>query len=111
LRRVFTRGETFEVDVELAHYGAEPIQNAKAVWKIPGTKPLIQGEWETRTMPLGKNTPLGKISVDLSRLYAGEHKLVVTVAPASFFSSVTLEIEPGPDRIKGVTYFENDWNF
>ncbi len=112
LKRVFTTAEMFDVDVELAHYGDQPIENAKGVWKILGTKPSIQGEWETRTMPLGKNIPLGKISVDLSKLPApGEYKLQVTVAPASFFSSVDRRILPGPGVARGATYFENDWSF
>ena len=38
-------------------------------------------------------------------------KLVVTVGPESLFNSVTREIIPGPKAIKGVTYFENEWNF
>jgi len=110
-QRVFTTAEAFDVDVELAHYGAEPIENGMAVWKIVAA-PGVQGEWEPRTIPIGKNLPLGKISVDLSKLAApGEYKLVVTVAPASFFSPVDRKIVPGPGIVRGVTYFENDWNF
>ena len=109
-QRVFTTADAFEVDVELAHFGAEPIENAMAVWRIAG--PMAQGEWEPRTIPIGKNFPLGKISVDLSKFQApGEYKLVVTVAPASFFSPVDRKIVPGPGVVRGVTYFENDWNF
>ncbi|MCA1607753.1 MAG: hypothetical protein LC775_20325, partial [Acidobacteria bacterium] len=69
-------------------------------------------EWEARTLPIGKNIPLGKISADLSTLPApGGYKLIVTVAPASFFTSVDRKIIPGPGVTRGVTYFENDWNF
>ncbi|MCM3872765.1 MAG: discoidin domain-containing protein, partial [Pyrinomonadaceae bacterium] len=90
--------------------GAEPIENAMAVWKIVGAP--IQGEWGPRTIPIGKNLPLGKIAVDLSKLVGpGEYKLVVTVAPASFFTAVDRKIIPGPGVVRGVTYFENDWNF
>ena len=106
-QRVFTTADAFEVDVELAHFGAEPIENAMAVWRIAST----QGEWAPRTIPIGKNFPLGKISVDLSKFEAREYKLVVTVAPASFFSPVDRKIVPGPGVVRGVTYFENDWNF
>ena len=86
-QRVFTTADAFDVDVELAHYGAEPIENAKGVWRIVQGSFEVVGEWETRTIPIGKNIPLGKISVDLSKLPApGEYKLIVTVAPASFFT-------------------------
>lgn len=108
-QRVFTVADTLEVDVELAHYGAEPIEKGVVVWKI-GSK--LKGEWGPLTIPIGKNFSLGKITTDLSKLLApGEYKLVVTVAPESFFSPVSREIVPGPKVVRGVTYFENSWNF
>jgi beta-galactosidase len=110
--RVFTTGDPFNVDVELAHFGAEPMQDAKAVWRIDAEdRPEAQGEWDTRTFPIGKNIPLGRISVDLSKLMPGEHQLVVTIAPESFFSAVDRKIIPGPKVIRGSTYFQNSWNF
>jgi hypothetical protein len=112
LKRVFTTAETFDVDVEVAHYGPEPIVNAMGVWRISPAAPTdLMGEWETRTIPLGKNISLGKVSVDLSKLIPGEHRLTVTVAPATFFSSVDRKIVPGPEVVKGKTYFENSWTF
>ncbi|HKG80217.1 MAG TPA: glycoside hydrolase family 2 TIM barrel-domain containing protein, partial [Pyrinomonadaceae bacterium] len=108
-QRVFTTADTLDVDVELAHYGAEPIERGVVVWKIG---PRLKGEWGPRTIPIGKNFSLGKIAVDLSKFGApGEYKLVVTVAPESFFTPVTREIVAGPKVVKGVTYFENEWNF
>lgn len=109
-QRVFTRADPFDVDVEIAHFGAEPIENALAVWRVVGTS--FQGEWDIRTIPIGKNTQLGKISIDLSKLPPlGEYKLTVTVGPASFFSSVDRKILQGPGVERGKTYFENGWNF
>ncbi|HSS20484.1 MAG TPA: discoidin domain-containing protein [Pyrinomonadaceae bacterium] len=111
-QRVFTTNDTMTVDVEVAQYGAEPIENALAVWKIVGGEGAPRGEWPARTIPIGKNIPLGKIVADLSKLVApAEYRLVVTVAPLSFFSSVDRRILPAPDHIRGVTYFENEWNF
>ena len=107
-QRVFTTADTLEVDVEVAHFGPEPIERALAVWKIGARK----GEWEPRTIPIGKNFSLGKITVDLSKFGApADPTLVVTVGPESLFNSVTREIIPGPKAIKGVTYFQNEWNF
>ena len=110
---IYTTDEKLNVDVELANFGAEPIKDAKAVWRIddePAT--LAQGEWETRTFPIGKNIPLGRISADLSNAGApGEHRLTVTVAPESMFDAVTNKIRPGPDAVRGKTYFQNEWKF
>ena len=44
-QRVFTTADAFDVDVELAHHGAEPMENSMAVWKIVGPPPEVQGEW------------------------------------------------------------------
>lgn len=107
--RVFTTADTLNIDVDIAHYGPEPIENGKVVWRIPRQPPLV-GEWETRTIPIGK-TPMGKISIDLSNLGPGDYTLIVTVAPASFFQPVTRTVIPGPGIERGKTYFENEWSF
>jgi len=108
--RVFTTSDKFNVDLELAHFGAEPIVDGKAVWRIVGTVPEIKGECPTQTFPIGKNISLGQASADLSLFAPGEYRLVVTVAPASWFDAAR-RITPGPNAVRGVTYFENEWNF
>lgn len=105
--RVFTTAQQLNVDVEVAHFGAKPIEDAKGVWRIGET----HGEWDKLTIPIGKNISLGNISIPLSKFSAGEFKLSVTVAPESFFSPVTGKILPRPDIIRGVNYFENEWTF
>ncbi len=110
-QRVFTTAETLNADLEVAHFGPEPIENAIAVWKIIGGGPGAQGESEARTIPIGKNIPIGKATFDLSKLLPGEYKLAVTVAPISFFTPVDRRIISGPAAVRGVTYFENDWRF
>lgn len=112
-KRVYSTSETLVADVELAHFGAEPMENAKVVWRIgDGDHPFAQGEFEPTTYPIGKNIRVGRISVDLAKIKApGERKLTVTVAPATMIDSLTEKIRPSPDAIKGVTYFENSWTF
>jgi beta-galactosidase len=111
-KRIYTTDETLTADVEIAHFGDGPMPEAKAVWRITGGNAVLHGEWDTRTLSLGKNIALGKISADLSKLSApGEYKLVVTVAPPEFFSAVDRKIIPGPKVVRGSTYFENEWTF
>ena len=38
-------------------------------------------------------------------------KLKLTLAPASFFSFEDRTIVPGPDKVRGGNYFENEWTF
>jgi beta-galactosidase len=111
-RRVYTTAERLDADVELAHFGPEPMTGAKAVWRIDDDQPRFQGEFGIRTYPIGKNLPIGHLSVDLSHVAApGEHKLKITVGPASLFDAGSGKIRARPTAIKGQTYFENEWTF
>ncbi|HEY6803191.1 MAG TPA: sugar-binding domain-containing protein [Pyrinomonadaceae bacterium] len=111
-QRVFTTADRFAVDVELAHFGAQPLENVKGVWRIVGGEVELSGEWNPTSVPIGKNFQLGKIGVDLTKLPAPrEYKLIVSVGPTRFFGSTDRKVNPGPGVIRGQTYFENEWNF
>jgi len=109
-KRIYTTAERFEAEVELAHFGAESMENALVVWRIDDA-PLAKGEWPRSNYPVGKNIPVGRISVGLSKAGVGEHRLIVTVGPADWFDPLTGKIRPGPNAKKGTTYFENRWSF
>jgi beta-galactosidase len=90
--RTFTTDETLESDVEIYHFGENPIEAAAPYWKIVDAKgqTLAGGQWTNRDIPVGKNIPLGKIRVGLSALPApAACKLVV--------------------GLRGIPV-ENDWN-
>ncbi len=79
--RVFSSTDPFEVDCEIAHYGAEPIVNAQPRWKVVDASGGVaaQGEFPARDIPIGKGIPLGHVTGDLSKLKApGVYKLVVS---------------------------------
>jgi len=108
-KRTFTSDETLESDVETYHFGERPITNTLPQWKIVNSSgvTVAGGEWEARDIPIGKNIPLGKVSVDLSKLAApGQYKLVVKVGEVSSLSPT-----PNKDRLEARPSFENDWNF
>ena len=113
LQRVFTTADKFVADVEIAHFGAKPIENAKVVWHVGDPHmPLAHGEFPTRLIPIGKNISLGRISIDASRLPSpAYHPLIVTVGPESLFESNTGKIREGAKATLGKDYFQNRWNF
>ena len=79
-RRTFTSDETLESEAEIYHFGEKPLHNAMPYWKVVDSAgwAVASGEFETRNVPIGRNIPLGQVSVDLSRLKApGAYKLVV----------------------------------
>jgi beta-galactosidase len=81
-KRVFTTDETLEAEVEVAHYGAAPLTNVVPSWKVIDARGrvLASERWPARTIPIGKNTPLGRVSIDLSPLAAPrQYKLVVGI--------------------------------
>lgn len=111
-KRIYTSAERFEADVELAHFGAAPMENAIVTWRIDDDAPMAKGEWPMRTYPVGKNIPVGHISASLIKASApGEHTLIVTVGPEALFDSLSGKVRRGKDAIKGSTYFENRWRF
>jgi hypothetical protein len=92
LKRVWTTDETFSAEVEIAHFGRAPLEQAVATWKLVSEagKTVARGEFAARTIPLGQGTPLGRVSVDLANVAAPQaYRLVV--------------------GLKG-TPVENDWN-
>jgi len=108
---IYTSSERFEAEVELAHFGAAPLENTMVAWRIDDS-PRPKGQWPAHNYPIGKNISVGRISVDLTKFTEpGEHTLTVIVGPAELFDSLTGKIHPGPDAIKGTTYFENHWSF
>ncbi|WP_162251963.1 sugar-binding domain-containing protein [Massilia sp. Root335] len=92
-RSVLTTRDAFDVPVEIAHYGQQPLAGARPWWRIEddGGRAVVQGRFAQLDIPIGKNIPLGRVATDLARLPAPAHyKLVV-----------------GLDG----TAVANDWNF
>jgi len=92
-KRVHLNNEPFSVDLEIAHFGEEPIENARPYWRIvdeKGTR-VAEGSLPSLKVPIGKNIPLGKADFDTSKVREPSAlKLIVGI---------------------GGTEFENDWNF
>ncbi len=94
-QRTFTTADTLTADVELYHFGEQPIAGAAPYWNITEAagRTVAGGEWPARDVPIGKNIPLGSVSAALAKLAApGAYKLVVGVKGTNVAT-------------------ENDWNF
>lgn len=92
-QRTFTTADTLTSDVELYHFAEKPLTAAAPFWKITDAsgRAVAGGEWPARDIPVGKNIPLGQISLALSGL----------PAPAAYKLVVGLKNSAA----------ENDWNF
>jgi hypothetical protein len=92
--RLYTTAQSLDCPIEVANFGPAAIDGAATQWKILDTSNqnvVASGQFDAKTIPIGKGTSLGEVKVDLSKFDAPrQYKLVVGLAGTSF---------------------ENDWNF
>jgi hypothetical protein len=90
---VYRNDETFEANIEVAHFGKYPLKNAKTIWKIRDSHGLVlkEGVLSEKDIPVGNNFDLGTVNYVLSD-YKNPAKLNLEIA------------------IDG-TDFANDWDF
>lgn len=104
-KRVFTTGEDLEADLEVAHFGAAPLQNALVIWSVvdDAGKVLQSARIEKGTIPVDNGIGLGKVSVPLNAFAApARYRLVVRIEPGG---------QPSSAGNKDKVAFENDWDF
>ena len=90
-KMTWTTEETFRADVEVAHYGRVPMEDAVAIWSLSlaGGGEIASGRLPSRTIPIGNGIALGEIQASLEE----------APAPAKLMLRVGLE----------GTVFENEW--
>jgi hypothetical protein len=110
-KRVFTTDETLEAEIEVAHFGAEPMKDATTTWKLVNEagKVLVTGSFAAQDTPLGYGlSSLGRVSAELQQVTApAKCKLVVRVGQASRLSPSSAA---NRDRRDAGLTFENDWD-
>ncbi len=103
-KRVFTRDEALEADLEVAHFGPEPLSPAAVFWKLVNDSgaPVTNGGWGVKSIPVDNATALGRITVSLGSVPApARYKLVVAVGQVPLASL---------SRRGNPPVFENDWD-
>ena len=86
-KRTWTASETFRADLEIAHFGPAPLENAVASWKLVGAdgKAAASGRFPAKTVPVGNGTPLGTVEAPLAGLAPGRrYALVAGIAGTPF---------------------------
>jgi hypothetical protein len=91
-KRTWTTDEVFAADVEVAHFGPDPIRNAAPIWSISDAdgRKVTAGQLPAMTIPLGNGIQLGRIDVPLANV----------AAPAKLSLIVSLKRTP----------FTNNWD-
>lgn len=86
-KRVFTSDETIEADLEVAHFGAAPLNDAIVRWKFVSDAGdvVAHGELSPQTIPVDNGVSLGRIRVTPNKLpKAAKRQLVVEIADTPF---------------------------
>ncbi|MBX7171029.1 MAG: discoidin domain-containing protein [Pyrinomonadaceae bacterium] len=116
-KRTFKSDEKFEVEVETAHFGEKPLENVVPYWKIVDVKgnTVANGEFPAKTINISKNIALGKVVVDLSKVYP--RIKTMSERRRNGIIEIVMKVPPeSPHQLKLIvgiknTEFENDWNF
>jgi hypothetical protein len=80
-KEIFTNDETFKADIELAHFGANPIRNAVVLSHIinSGGEIIHADSVAIEEIKIGNNIPTGSVSMDLTVIQKPQ-KLTLEVA-------------------------------
>jgi hypothetical protein len=96
-KRVFTSDETLTAHVEIAHFGAAPLANAEAIWKLLATdgRAVAQGRLPARSVPINNGTPLGEINLPLAALPSpARYRLEVSLAGTAIANDWDIWVYP-----------------
>jgi hypothetical protein len=100
--RTYTSADTLTSEIELAHYGPKPLPSTTPHWSIVdgAGSAVLKGTLPARTIPRGKNIPLGKISVPLAKLPApGQYALVIELHGTKFTNRWPIWVYPNPMQL------------
>ena len=96
-KRVWTTDETFSAELSVAHFGAEPMRNVTAAWRLLDDtgRAVMAGRGPARDVPVDRGVELGTIRFDWSRLPApAKYRLVVGGERTSFVNDWVLWLYP-----------------
>ncbi len=108
-KRVFSEGETMTANVEIAHFGEQPLENVNPEWKIISeNKTIAEGTLGEQNIPIGNNIDLGKIIYQFSPENR-PRKLTLEVKADSFSNAWDIWVYPEkqPGEVNEITVVEH----
>jgi hypothetical protein len=80
-KMIYLNNETLSVPVEVAQFGADPLNNVTPVWEIKNEagKVFFKGQLPTTNIPVGNAIPLGAINQSLQTIQRAE-RLILTIS-------------------------------
>ena len=94
-KMIFTSGESIEADLELSHFGPDPLVRLGPTWVLSSdARPIASGTLPPRDLAPGALHPLGHISIPLPPLPASRLRLTVGATGKPFSNSWDLFVFP-----------------
>ncbi len=81
-KRIYTNSETFHAEIEMAHFGVEPLNDKSVQCQIRDVSGILIHEvvFQTDEIPVDNNISAGSIAFDLKNITeAGKFRLTVTI--------------------------------
>lgn len=97
---IYKNNESLEAEIEVAHYGNEPIAGCTPKWKISDTsgKVVQEGQLTATDIPLGNAFKLGNVSIPLGFAETAQ-KLVFSVEVEKFANQWDIWVYPAKNEI------------
>jgi len=112
---VYTNNEALEAEIEVAHFGNEPITACTPKWKLTDASGIVvrEGQLKATEIPLGNAIKLGKVSVPLGFAETAQ-KLILVVMVDNFTNQWDIWVYPsktatsdGAEKIKVVQQMDS----
>ena len=93
-KRIFNEGDTLVANIEVAHFGAEPLKAINPVWKITSNgKTVAEGTLGQRDIPIGNSIALGQVIYQFQK-EEQPRKMTLEVAVGEYINSWDLWVYP-----------------
>jgi hypothetical protein len=99
---IWTTEETFQADVEIAHFGSAPIRQALPMWSLeyPDGRKAVSGILAKQDIPIGNGIKLGSMQFELKRVKApAQLKLTVTLKGAPSRNQWDIWVYPAESKV------------
>ena len=95
-KRVFKNDENIEADIEVAHFGPEPLVNVEPSWvlRTMDDEIVYEGVFPEMDIPMGNGIRIGNISISPETIEEPQ-KLILEVRVSGFTNSWDLWVFPG----------------
>jgi len=96
-KRVFTNADTLAADIEIAHFGDQPLHDRTCLWRLQDARhrTVASGSLPARDIPIDNAIPLGSIHIPLQGVDSpGQFQLVVSLQPGDIENQWDVWIYP-----------------